>query len=151
MLRGIIAALLLCAAPAAADDHLVYVEALGKAGPYGVGYEYRLSPWLSVGAAGSYAVISEQHLAAFAPYAHVRIAGGTRHSLFTEVGAVLAHSKIPSPVDDWQGMSEFGAGGFASLGWQFAFDRFVLRASGSLMAGEGGTGMTVGFAIGVRP
>ena len=40
--------------------HLIYVELLGKAGAYGVGYEYRLMPWLSFGGAASFAVVGGQ-------------------------------------------------------------------------------------------
>lgn len=47
-------------------------------------------------------------------------------------------------------MSDWGGGGFASLGWQYTRQHLVLRASGSLVAGEGGIGPMFGFAIGWR-
>ena len=48
-------------------------------------------------------------------------------------------------------MSESGGGGFASLGWERAGRRVVLRASGSVVAGEGGVAPWLGLAIGFRP
>ena len=160
-----IAAILLLAGPALAhgDDsirkqakpersgHLVYVEGLGKGGLYGVGYEHAITQRLSLGVAGSFALLSDQRVTTIAPYVHGTIAGGARHALFTEVGAVLAHSHLPSPVEGWDGMSESGGGGFASLGWEYSRRHLVLRASGALVVGEGGIGPMIGFAIGVRP
>lgn len=138
-------------APAAASRHLVYAEVLGKAGVYGVGYEYTLSPRLAVGAAASYANVRDQQVATLSPYLHVSIVRGARHGLYGELGAVVAHSRIPSPVDDWDGMTDTGAGGIASLGWERASRHLVLRASGSLVVGGGGAAPWLGLAIGVRP
>jgi hypothetical protein len=127
------------------------VEALGKGGLYGVGYEHTITQRLSLGVAGSFAVLSDQRVTTIAPYVHGTIKSGQRHALFTEVGAVLAHSHLPSPVAGWDGMTDTGGGGFASLGWEYSRRHVVLRASGSLVVGEGGIGPMFGFAIGVRP
>ena len=43
-------------------EHLIYVEALGKGGLYGVGYERTLTSRLALGIAGSFAVIRDQRL-----------------------------------------------------------------------------------------
>jgi hypothetical protein len=144
---------LACATPAAADEghHLVYVEALGKAGLYGLGYEHALTSRLSLGGAASFAVIRDQQVLTLSPYVHGTLARGTRHALFTELGAVFVHSRIPSPVDDWDGMSDSGGGGFASLGWERAGDHLVVRASASVVVGEGRLAPWVGIAIGFRP
>ena len=102
-----------CAAPAFADDaltaratpekpfsrHLIYGELLGKGGLYGVGYEYTMTPRFSVGAAASFAVLRDQQVTTVAPYLHATILQGKRNALFTEVGAILAHTHLPSPVD----------------------------------------------------
>jgi hypothetical protein len=135
----------------ARSSHLVYVEALGKGGLYGVGYEHTITQSLSLGVAGSFAVLNDQRVTTIAPYVHGTIKSGQRHALFTEVGAVLAHSHLPSPVAGWDGMTDTGGGGFASLGWEYSRRHVVLRASGSLVVGEGGIGPMFGFAIGVRP
>ena len=60
------------------------------------------------------------------------------------------HSRLPSPVEDWDGMSDSGAGGFASLGWERSGEHVVLRTSVSAVAGEGGVAPWLGLAIGYR-
>jgi hypothetical protein len=140
-----------CGIGHAEPRHLVYAEGLGKAGPYGLGYEYSVLPRLAVGAAASYAVMRDQQLSTFAPYVHATVLRGKRNRMFGELGAIVAHSKIPSPVSDWNGMTSTGAGAFGSLGWEHASDHFVLRTALLGVAGEGGTALTVGFLVGWRP
>lgn len=140
------------AAPASPPgEHLVYVEVLGKGGLYGIGYERTLTSRLSLGIAGSYAVTRDQQVTTVSPYVHGTLLQGSRHALFTEVGASFVHSRIPSPVDDWDGMTDSGGGGFVSLGWERATRHLVMRTSASVVAGEGGMAPWFGFAIGVRP
>ena len=154
-MRGLV--ILVClavAAPARADDesrHLVYAEVLGKAGPYGIGYEYTVMPWLAFGAAISYAVMGDDHLTTGAPYIHVPVLGHGHHRLYTEAGAILAHRHIPSPVSDWMGTSRTGTAGFLSLGYEHVTKHVVIRASGSVVAGDGGLGPMVGLSFGARP
>jgi hypothetical protein len=133
------------------SPHLIYVEVLGKGGAYGIGYEYTLMRWLAVGGAGSFAVVGDQQITTAAPYIHTTLLGQREHRLFGELGAILAHSRIPSPVTDWKGMSNTGTGGFLSLGYEHATRHVVLRASGSIVAGDGGVGPMVGLSIGARP
>lgn len=135
-------------APVKQPENVVYVEALGKAGPYGVGYERRITDRLWLGLAASYASVRDQQIATAAPYVHARLAG-KRNTLFTEIGAVFVHTRIPSPVPEWDGMSDSGGGGFASLGWQRSWTHLIVRAHGSLMVGEGGVTPWGGVAIGV--
>ncbi len=138
---------------ASAEDpkQVVYAEVLGKAGEYGLGYEHSIAPRLSLGVAGSYALIRDQQLVTIAPYIHIRIASRNEHSLFAEVGAAFVHSHVPSPVANWGGMTDDGGGGFLSLGYQHTTQRFVMRATASAMVGEGGLGPALGLTIGVRP
>ncbi|GEM_PF-2327496 len=166
-MRGGLVLLVLACAPsiARADDaisasaspstppsrNLVYAELGGKAGLYGIGYERMLTTRLSLGIAASYVVLREQQIATIAPYVHATIVRGERNAFFAELGAAVVHSRLPSPVDDWDGMSDTGAGGFASLGWERATRHLVLRTSGTIVAGEGGVAPWLGFAIGVRP
>jgi hypothetical protein len=143
----------LLAAPAhaepAARANLVYAEALGKGGPYGVGYERAITPRLALGAVASFAVLRDQQLATLAPYVHVRIAG-RRNVLYGDVGLAIVHSRVPSPVAGWDGDSDTGAGGLAALGYERAGDRVVFRAYAAVMAGEGGVAPAIGLALGVR-
>lgn len=137
------------AKPTAEPAHLVYVELLGKAGPYGVGYERRITDRLSLGAAGSYADIREQQITTVTPYLHVRLLG-RKHQLVTELGAVFVHTRIPSPVPEWDGMTDSGGGGFAALGWQRDWKHIMVRAHGSVVVGEGRATPWGGVAIGVK-
>jgi hypothetical protein len=149
--------LLVClslATPARADDgsrHLVYAEVLGKAGPYGIGYEYAVMPWIAFGAAISYAVIGDERLTTTAPYVHVPLLGHRRNRMFTELGAIAAHRHIPSPVPDWAGSTHTGTAAFLSLGYEHAAKHLVIRASGSVVAGDGGLGPMIGLSFGARP
>jgi hypothetical protein len=138
-------------APSPPSRHLVYVELLGKGGLYGIGYEYTIAPWLAVGGAASYSQIRDQQVATASPYLHVTALKGRRHALFGEVGAILAHSHVPSPVMDWDGVSDTGGGGFLALGWQYARRHVVVRTSAGVAAGEGGLQPMIGIAIGARP
>lgn len=166
VMRALITLILVAAAtPAFADDaltakvtlekpfgrHLVYAEFLGKGGLYGVGYEYMMTPRLSVGGAASFAVIRDQQVTTASPYLHATLLAGKRNAIFTEVGAILAHAHLPSPVAGWDGMSDTGSGGFMTLGWERGTRHLVLRASGGVVYGEGGFGPMAGIAIGVRP
>jgi hypothetical protein len=151
MRRRLAALVVLGFGGAAHADDLIYVEALGKGGAYGVGYEHSLTPRLSLGIAASFVSVSGQQVYTAAPYLHATVVGSTRHALFTELGAVLAHSRIPSPVDDWDGMTDTGGGGFLSAGYEYRRGHIVLRASGAVVAGEGGLGPMLGLALGVKP
>src|SRR5262245_16301256 len=102
--------LILVTSTARAD--VVYGELLGKAGAYGIGYEHAITDRRSLGAAGSFAVVRGEQIATAAPYVH----GHLWHALFCDIGAIIAHTRVASPVADWHGMSDTGGGGFASLG-----------------------------------
>ncbi len=130
-------------------SNLVYVELLGKAGAYGVGYERRITDRLSLGIAGSYADLRGQQVSTATPYVHARLLG-RRHTLFTELGAIFVYTRIPSPVAEWDGMSDSGGGGFAALGWQHDWKHVLVRASASVLVGEGRATPWLGVAIGVK-
>ena len=139
------------AEPSPPSKHLVYVELLGKGGLYGVGYEYAVTDWLGFGGAASYSDIRDEQVITIAPYLHFTVLAGERHALFSEVGGILAHSHVPSPVMNWAGVSDTGGGGYLSLGWEYHRRHLVLRTSGALVVGEGGVAPMLGFAIGARP
>jgi hypothetical protein len=130
--------------------HTVYAEAMGKAGPYGIGYELGITPRLALGVAASYAVVSDQQLTTVAPYVHADLIRGKRHSMYGDFGIIFVHSRIPSPVPEWDGMSDSGAGGQVTLGWEWRPWRLIVRTSMGVAAGEGGIAPFLGFAIGAR-
>jgi hypothetical protein len=130
---------------------LIYVEALGKGGAYGIGLERPITRRLSLGGVASWITVRGQQISTVSPYLHATLTRRGRHALFGELGAVLAHSKIVSPVDGWSGMSDTGGGGIAGLGYERDGKRLVFRAQGSVLAGEGGVAPWAGLAIGVKP
>ena len=145
---------------------LLYVELLGKGGPYGVGVERSITPRLALGAVGSYAIVGGQHLATAAPYLHATIVRGGHHALFGELAAMLVHSRVPSPVLGWDGTSDTGGGGMATVGWELNGRqlrcrhcagsiswgrRLVLRTYLAVAVGEGGVAPWMGIVFGVRP
>jgi hypothetical protein len=139
------------AEPAAtAHRQLVYGEALGKAGAYGLGWELALTRRLSIGAAASFAIVRDQQLYTLAPYLHATFAGEHRHALFGELGLAIAHSRLPSPVPEWDGMSDTGAGAQAALGYEYRRGRLVGRFALGAAAGAGGVAPFGGLALGVR-
>jgi len=138
--------------PAESPPHnLVYVELLGKGGPYGVGFERSITPRVALGVVASYAVVRDRQLATAAPYLHATVVRSRHHALFGEIGAMLVHSRIPSPVPEWDGSSDTGLGGIAAAGWELSGRRLVLRSYAGAVVGEGGFGLCMGVALGVRP
>ena len=136
--------------PDALPRHTVYVEALGKAGPYGIGYELGITPRLALGIAASYVTLSDQQLTTVAPYVHGESVRGMKHSMYADVGLIVVRSHVPSPVPEWDGMTETGAGMQATLGWEWRPWRLVMRTSMGVAAGEGGVAPFLGFAVGAR-
>ncbi|MEO8843047.1 MAG: hypothetical protein ABI591_12720 [Kofleriaceae bacterium] len=130
---------------------VIYGELLGKAGQYGVGYEHPITERLSLGGAGSIAILRGQQIYTATPYVHADLITRGANGMFLELGAVIAHSRIPSPVTNWSGTSETGGGGFLSLGYQRTEHWLVMRAALSVVVGEGGAAPAVGFAFGVKP
>ena len=149
MRTAIALAILLATQTARAD--VLYVEAFGKAGAYGVGYEYAFTTTLSLGATASFVPLRGQQIATAVPYLHATLFKRRANALYGEIGAALVYSRIPSPVMNWNGASETGGGGVAGLGWEQTRKHLVLRAGLNLVVGEGGVAPWGGFAIGIRP
>ena len=137
--------------PTGPDSSLVYVEALGKAGAYGVGYEQPITARLAVGVEGSYAPLRDQVIATLVPYLHVEPLRRGHNALFGELGLELAHSRLASSVERWMGESTNAVGGVASVGYQRTVGKLVVRGALSVLAGKGGMAPWAGLAIGWRP
>jgi len=133
-----------------ASSLVVYAELLGKGGPWGVGVEGWISRRIGVGAVASVAVLRQQQLYTFAPYVHVTLARGRHNGVFGELGAVLVHSRVPSPVPSWNGTSDTGGGGIATVGWEWMGRIVVVRAYLAIEVGEGGVAPWTGFVLGVQ-
>ncbi len=130
--------------------HVIYAEVLGRAGVYGLGYERSLTARLAVGGAASVAMLGGQQLYTLAPYVHARLLGGDGHTAFAQLGLAVVHSRLPSPVPEWDGMVDTGVGGQPALGWQWQTARTVLRATAGVAVGKAGVGAFTGLAMGLR-
>ena len=131
--------------------HLIYVEAFGKGGPWGLGWEGALTPRIAIGAVASAAVIRDQQLYTIAPYLHFTVARRGANAFFGELGTVVTRSVVPSPVPEWDGMTDTGIGVVSTAGWERNMGRLALRASIAVVAGEGGVTPWGGISLGVRP
>lgn len=143
---------LLALCGSASADPLVYVEALGKAGAYGVGGEYSISPRFAVGLEASADKLREQEVATVVPYIHVEPLRRGGNALFGELGVVTSYSKLESSVPRWMGTSTTGVGGVAALGYERSLGKkLVARIAINLLAGKGGAAPWAGIALGWKP
>lgn len=141
------------AAPVARPN-AVYLEALGKGGLWGVGYERALSKRFGVGAVVSYAVLDgSQQMYAAVPYLTLRLLGEGHHRWFADAGPELVYLRTPSPVMEWSGASSTGIGGQLSSGYEYR-DHFLFRIYGEVVGGaqhnhhvEPWLGMSVGWTF----
>lgn len=131
-------ALALCAVarPARAEPkHDVTIEALGKGGLWGVGYDYHFHHRFAVGAVGSYYQLSGDRYLTFSPYLMAYPVRGQHFAWFAQLGPQLIHHTTPSPVPEWQGMSTTTFAGQLSSGVEFR-DHIIVRLYGMISVGE---------------
>lgn len=128
--------------------HAAYVELLGKGSLWGLGYDYQPSPWLSVGAVGSYYILRGEHITSFSPYAGLYLLGHDRHRLLAQVGPMLVHKDTPAPVPELPGRSDTGVAGELSLGYEYR-GPFLFRTFGMVTAGPGGIYPWLGVSLGL--
>jgi hypothetical protein len=113
-------ALLALSTPAIAEPrHTVSVEALGKGGLWGLGYDYQLRHRIGVGAVGSYYQLAGDHYLTFSPYLSAYPIRGKHAGWFAQLGPQLLHHATPSPVPEWQGMSTTTVAGELSTGFEY--------------------------------
>lgn len=124
---------LLGGAARADDRHTVYAELFGKGGLYGLGYDVRLGERFAVGAVASYYVLGGDRFTTVAPYV-AAYPVGERHRWFVQVGPQLVRRVTPSPVPEWDGMSETALSGELSTGYEYR-DKIVLRVYGMAAVG----------------
>lgn len=98
--------------------HAVYAELFGKGGLWGLGYDAQLTNHIAIGAVASYYVLGGDRYTTVAPYVAVYPVGD-RHRWFVQLGPQLGHRTTPSPVPEWDGMSESALGGELSSGYEY--------------------------------
>jgi hypothetical protein len=93
---------------APADDagrHAIYIDVLGKAGLWGVGYDWQFWHRFAVGAAASYYSFDGDHVTTLAPYVAVYPLERGHHRGFVQLGPTAVRRTTPSPVPEWNGMT----------------------------------------------
>jgi hypothetical protein len=136
---------------ASADErvkrHAIYVEALGKGGLWGVGYDHQVTPRLGWGVAASFFIVDTERVTSVSPYLVVNVLGNQRHHWFVHLGPQVVHVAIPSPVPEWDGTSRTGVGGEISTGWEYR-NGVVLRLFVMAAGGKGGVSPWLGASLG---
>ncbi len=135
------------AARVEARPNAIYIEALGKGGVWGLGYERHLATWLGVGGVASFTMLDGQRMYSLTPYVLVYPARSGAHGLFVDGGANLIRIDTPSPVPEWDGMTESGIGAEMSAGYEYR-GTLLLRLYVQAVAGKGGVAPWGGASIG---
>lgn len=138
------------AAAALADGrHAMYVDALGKGGLYGVGYDAMLARRFAVGAVASYYVLGGDRFLRAAPYVAVYPWRGARHGGFVQAGPLWVRQHTPSPGPEWTGRTTLSLDAEVSVGYEYRHRilarAYVMGAVGARFAP--GIGASVGWAM----
>jgi hypothetical protein len=125
----------------------VYVEALGKGGVWGFGFDHRVARWATLGAVGSAFSQEGQRYVTLTPYVGFYLLRHGRSAWFADAGAPLAYTWTMSPVPEWSGDSAAGIGGSLSSGYEFR-GRLIARLFLHGVVGKGGVAPWAGTSIG---
>lgn len=118
-----------------ARRNALYIDLLGKGGAWGLGYEWRARPWLTLGAVGSYYQLHGDGFASFSPYVGLYPITRGHHSWFTQLGPQILHHTTSSPGPEWQGMSTTGFTAELSSGYEYR-SKLLVRVYGMVTAGD---------------
>lgn len=127
--------------------HALYVDAFGRGGLWGLGYDYQLTDRFAVGATTSFTALDSQRIWSLSPYLGFYPATSGHHRWLVQGGPQILHSATISPVPEWNGMSSTGVRAVVASGYEYR-SRFLFRLYG--MATIGGSGVTpwVGISLG---
>lgn len=131
-------------------DGSVHVELMGRGGAYGVGGELVVAKRVGVGVTASLLPVDGERVTTVSPYVHMVLLARGAHAWFADAGPAITHTSIPSPVPEWDGVSDTSIGGVVSTGHEVSGERLFLRSSISLAVGPGGVAPWGGVALGVR-
>lgn len=146
----VVCALALGASPAAAERrHAIYVEALGKGGLWGLGYDLQLSHHFAVGVVGSYYMLGGDRFTTLSPYVAAYPVRRGAHGWLVQLGPQLVHRNTPSPVPEWDGMSTTKWNGELSTGYEYRSGvlvrAYLMGAIGARFAP--GVGLSLGWTL----
>lgn len=132
-----------------APAHDVYVDLLGKGGLWGLGYDYRATMRLAVGAVGSLYELGGDRFVTFSPYVGIYPIAGARHAWFVHLGPQVVFRTTTSPGPEWPGMTTSGVDVETSTGYEYR-NHILLRVY--VMASAGAEvvpwlGASVGWAL----
>jgi hypothetical protein len=99
--------------------HAIYVDLLGRAGLWGIGYDFRPRRWLAIGAAASYYSLDGDRFTTLAPYAALYSLVRGPHAAFVQLGPDLVRRRTPSPVPEWDGMTTTRLGAELCAGYEY--------------------------------
>src|SRR5262245_61012500 len=119
---------------ALAARHAIYVDLLGRAGLWGVGYDFQPRRWLALGAAASYYSFDGDRFSTIAPYAALYPIARGHHAGFVQLGPNLVRRTTPSPVPEWDGMTTTRLGVELCAGYEY---RSGLLVRAYAMASQG--------------
>lgn len=115
--------------------HAIYVDVLGKAGLWGVGYDGHIGRWFALGAAASYYSFDGDHITTLAPYVAAYPIGRGHHRGFLQLGPSLTRHTTPSPVPQWDGMTTSQVSEELCAGYEYR-NHVLLRAYAMVSRGE---------------
>lgn len=114
-------------APPPPARHAIYVDVLGKAGLWGVGYDWQIQRRFAIGAAASYYSFDGDHITTIAPYIAAYPIDRGHHRGFLQLGPSLTRQTTPSPGPEWNGMTTSRVGAELSAGYEYR-NGFLFRA-----------------------
>jgi hypothetical protein len=117
-----------------AARHAIYLELGGRAGLWGVGYDWQPHRKFALGAAASYYSFDGDHVTTFAPYVAAYPLGSGRHRGFVQLGPTVSRRTTPSPVPEWDGASSTRVSAEVGAGYEYrhgVLARVYLMASKS--------------------
>lgn len=135
--------------PQRVHRHALYVDALGRGGLWGLGYDYQLTGRFAVGATGSFHSLDAQRVWNVSPYLSFYPASSNsgHHRWLLQAGPQFLRTSTASPVPEWDGMSAYKLSAVAATGYEYR-SRFLFRAYGMAAIGAGGVTPWVGFSLG---
>jgi hypothetical protein len=115
--------------------HALYVDVLGKAGLWGIGYDWQFRRRFAVGAAASYDSFDGDRITTLAPYVAAYPIERGHHRGFLQLGPSLSRRTTPSPVPEWSGMTTSRIGAELCAGYEYR-NRFLFRAYAMASQGD---------------
>lgn len=128
--------------------HTAYVEALGRGGLWGLGYDYYFGERVALGGTTSYYQIDGQRFFSLAPYLSFYPVQQGKHRMLLQAGPQMLRKTVISPVPEWSGKTTLGFTATVAVGYEYRSD-FLVRVYG--MAAWGSEGLTpwLGASFGV--